>query len=87
MLKGMNRTLQYLKELIREEVGSLVYLKSAGFGGSAGIAGRGRGSGELPPLGLGDEEQQEEEIYGKEQKKSQFAVRVDDRRNRKTRQD
>lgn len=85
MSKRMSRTLQHLRELIREEVGSLVYLKSAGFGGSTGVAGRGRGSGELPPLGLGDEEQQEEEIYGKEQEKSQFAVRVDNLRNRKTR--
>ncbi len=80
----MKIKLSSLRRLIREEVDRLVR-RSAGFSGIAGIAGRGRGSPELPPLGLGDEEQQEEERYGKEQEKSQFAVRVDDRR--KTRQD
>jgi len=80
----MKIKLSVLRELIREEVDRLVR-RSAGFSGIAGIAGRGRGSPELPPLGLGDEEQQEEERYGKEQEKSQFTVRVDDRR--KARQD
>jgi hypothetical protein len=74
----MKIKLSALRRLIREEVDRLVR-RSAGFSGIAGIAGRGRGSPELPPLGLGDEEQQEEERYGKEQEKSQFAVRVDDR--------
>jgi hypothetical protein len=78
----MKIKLSVLRELIREEVDRLVR-RSAGFSGIAGIAGR--GSPELPPLGLGDEEQQEEERYGKEQEKSQFTVRVDDRR--KARQD
>lgn len=80
----MKISLRDLRRIISEEIDRLVR-RSAGFGGSAGIAGRGRGSGESPPLGLGDEEQQKEERYGKEQEKSQFAVRVDDRRNRKTR--
>ena len=74
----MRITLSELRRIIAEEVDRAVR-RSAGFGGSAGIAGRGRGSPELPPLGLGDEEQ-EEERYGKEQKKNQFAVRVDSRR-------
>jgi hypothetical protein len=68
-----------LRRLIREEVDRAVR-RSAGFGGIAGIGGRGRGSAELPPQNLGDEEQQEEERYGKEQEKSQFAVRVSDAR-------
>ncbi len=74
----MRITLSELRRIIAEEVDRAVR-RSAGFGGSAGIAGRGRGSSELPPLGLGDEEQ-EEERYGKEQQKNQFAVRVDTRR-------
>ena len=65
-----------LRKLIREEVDRTVR-RSAGFSGVAGIGGRGRGSSEVPPLGLGDEEQQEEERYGKEQEKNQFAIRVD----------
>lgn len=74
----MRITLSELRRIIAEEVDRAVR-RSAGFGGNAGIAGRGRGSSELPPLGLGDEEQ-EEERYGKEQQKNQFAVRVDSRR-------
>lgn len=75
-----------LRKIIAEEVERNMRW-SAGFGGIAGIGGRGRGSAELPPLGLGDEgEEQEENQYGKEQEKSQFAVRVDDRR-RASRQD
>jgi hypothetical protein len=76
-------SLKALRKIISEEIDRLVR-RSAGFSGSAGIAGRGRGSSEIPPLGLGDEEQQEEERYGKEQQKNQFSVRVD---SRKTRQD
>jgi hypothetical protein len=76
-------SLKELRKIISEEIDRLVR-RSAGFSGSAGIAGRGRGSSEIPPLGLGDEEQQEEERYGKEQQKNQFSVRVD---SRKTRQD
>lgn len=77
-------SLKALRKIISEEIDRLVR-RSAGFSGSAGIAGRGRGSSEIPPLGLGDEEQQEEEErYGKEQQKNQFSVRVD---SRKTRQD
>lgn len=68
-----------LRIFISEELDRLVR-RSAGFGGIAGIAGRGRGSAELPPLGLGDEEEQEEERYGKEQEKNQFAARVNSRR-------
>ena len=82
----MRTTLRLLKELISEEVDKLVR-STAGFSGAAGIGGRGRGSAEIPPLGLGDEEQQEEDQYGKEQEKSQFSFRVDSRRGRKTGQD
>jgi len=80
----MKISLRDLRRIISEEIDRLVR-RSAGFGGSAGIAGR--GSGESPPLGLGDEEQQKEERYGKEQEKSQFAVRVDSRKRRTSGQD
>jgi len=82
----MNKELTLLKRLIREELDRLVR-STAGFSGVAGIGGRGRGSSELPPLGLGNEDQQEEDQYGKEQEKSQFSVRVDSSRGRKTGQD
>lgn len=82
----MKLTLGKLRRLIFEEVERMVR-RSAGFGGGSGVGGRSRGSVELPPLGLGDEEQQEEERHGKEQEKSQFAVRVDSRSRRSTRQD
>lgn len=75
----MQNVMNLLRRLIAEEVDRMVR-RSAGFGGIAGVGGRGRGSGELPPLGLGDEEQEQEENYGKEQEKNQFAVRVDSKR-------
>jgi hypothetical protein len=75
----MRIRLSELRKLVAEEVDRLVR-NSAGFGGIAGIAGRGRGSAELPPLGLGDEEEQEKERYGKEQEEEQFATRVEKRR-------
>lgn len=74
-------TLENLRSIIREEVDRLVR-RSAGFGGISGIGGRQRGSIEIPPLGLGDEENQEKE-YGKEQEKSQFEPRVEKRRHGK----
>lgn len=82
----MRLKLSDLRRIISEEVERMVR-RSAGFGGVAGVGGRGRGTPELPPLGLGDEEQQEEENYGKEQEKSQFAVRVDSRKLRTSGQD
>jgi len=72
-------TLRELRRIISEEVDRLVR-RSAGFGGGAGIGGRGRGSIETPPLGLGDETEQEEETHGKEQEKSQYTIRVDGKR-------
>lgn len=78
----MRIKISLLRRIIREEVDRLVR-RSAGFAGGTGIAGRGRGSIEQPPLGLGDEEEQQEN--GKEQEeKSQFvpraAARIDSRR-------
>ena len=78
-------TIGELRLLIREQVDRLVR-RSAGFGGEAGIAGRGRGSIELPPISLGDEERQEEETHGEQQVKCQFSVRVDSRRAGTSRQ-
>jgi hypothetical protein len=80
----MKLKLSDLRRMIFEEIDRLVR-RSAGFGGSSGLGGRGKGSIEVHPFGLGDEEHQEEE-YGKEQQKNQFAPRVDGRRT-KTRQD
>lgn len=77
----MKISIKDLKKIIAEEVDRLVR-STAGFSGVAGVAGRGRGSIELPPQGLGDEETQEEKRYGKEQQKNQFAVRVDSRRGK-----
>ena len=83
----MRIKLSELRKLVAEEVDRLVR-NSAGFGGIAGIAGRGRGSAELPPLGLGDEKEQEKERYGKEQEEAQFTPRVEKyRAERKRRQD
>jgi hypothetical protein len=69
--------MKLLKLLIAEEVQRAVR-RSAGFGGSSGVGGRGRGSIEVLPTGLGSEEEVEEE-YGKEQQKNQFAARVSNR--------
>lgn len=79
----MRISLKHLREIIAEEVDRLVR-RSAGFGGIAGIAGRGRGSAEFPPQQLGDEQElEDEERYGKEQEKTQFAPRVDGQRKRR----
>lgn len=72
-----------LKKLIAEEVDRLVR-RSAGFYMGSGLAGRARGSIEVPPLGLGDEESEEDGGHGKEQEKSQFAARVEKKRNKRT---
>lgn len=78
----MRIKLGILRRLIAEEVDRMIR-NSAGFCGMGGVSGNGQGSIESAPPGLGDEgeqEEQEENQYGKEQEKSQFAVRVDDRR-------
>lgn len=73
----MKLTLNHLRLIIREEVDRLVR-RSAGFGGQAGIGGTPNNGTQLGPPGLGDEETQDNS-YGKEQEKSQFAARVDSR--------
>lgn len=78
--QSLMTTIELLRQFISEEVDRAVR-RSAGFSGGAGIAGRQHDGGELPPLGLGDEGEQERE-YGKEQEKSQFAARVDSRRKK-----
>lgn len=72
-------TINDLRRLIREEVDRLVR-RSAGFSGGTGLAGRARGSIEHLPIGLGDEEKQQEngEEYEQEEK-SQFVPRVTSR--------
>ena len=76
----MRLKLNDLRRIIREEVDRAVR-RSAGFSGVAGLGGRARGSFEITPPRLGDEEDQEENgEHGKEQEKSQFAARVDSRR-------
>lgn len=51
-----------VRKIIREEVERMIR-RSAGFGGILGIGGRNKGSSELSPQGLGDEEEEN----GKEQ--------------------
>jgi len=77
----MRITINELRNIIREEV-FRTYLRSAGFGGSAGLSSSGAGGSiEHPPIGLGDEEEQQEngEEYEQEEK-SQFVPRVTSRR-------
>lgn len=72
----MKISMAALRELIAEEVDRAVR-RSAGFCMGSGLGGRARGSIEVPPLPLGDEKDvEEDERYGKEQEKSQFAARV-----------
>jgi len=76
----MKITLAKLRKIVKEEVDRLVR-RSAGFGGSAGIAGRQRGTPEMPPPGLGtDESENKEDEEGQEF--NQFAVRVAKRTRR-----
>lgn len=79
-----NTMKRLLRILVREEVDRLVR-RSAGFGGGAGIAGRQHDGGEITPLHLGDGQEHQEE-YGKEQEKTQFAVRVARRKGGAARQ-
>ena len=74
----MRITINELRKLIREEVDRLVR-RSAGFGGGAGLAGRARGSIEHQPIGLGDEEEQQENGKEQQEEKSQFVPSVTSR--------
>jgi hypothetical protein len=72
----MRITLRELRRIIREQVGAMVYLYNAGYGsGEGGISSPKSRREKLPP-GLGDEGEEEQEEHGKEQEKSQWAVRA-----------
>lgn len=77
----MKITLRELRKLIREEVGTMVFIHNAGFGGMGGVSMLQRNKN-VPVPGLGDEEEQELETHGEEQEKSQWTVRVADREPR-----
>jgi hypothetical protein len=75
-------TIKKLRELIREEVGSLVYIYQKGFGNMGGSAHPNKAADPHPVI-LGDEEEiEKEKEHGKEEKYTQFAARVDKRNNR-----
>jgi hypothetical protein len=72
----MRIKLSELKRIIAEEVDRAVR-RSAGFCGGLGLGGRARGSIEVPPLGLGGSEEEDEEGHGKEQEKRQLTARLE----------
>lgn len=78
----MKITLGELRRLIREQVGTMVFIHNAGFGGMGGVSNLQRNKN-VPVPGLGDEEEQEIETHGEEQEKPQWTVRV---RNRNVRE-
>jgi len=77
----MKITLSELRRIIREEVGTMVFIHNAGFGGMGGVSNLQRNKN-VPVPGLGDEGEEEQETHGEEQEKPQWTVRL---RNRKPR--
>ena len=75
----MKITIRELRKLIREEVGTMVFIHNAGFGGMGGLSSM-RQNKNASIDRLGDEGEEELETHGEEQEKSQWTVRV---RNRK----
>ena len=68
-----------LRKIIREEVGTMIFVRDAGFGtGEGGISGMRRHK-EQPPPGLGDEGEQEKIEDGEEQEEFQWTVGARDR--------
>lgn len=78
----MKITLSELRRIIREEVGTMVFIHNAGFGGMGGVSNLQRNKN-VPVPGLGDEGEEEQETHGEEQEKPQWTVRVRDRNVRK----
>jgi hypothetical protein len=63
-----------LRRIIREEVGTMVFVHNAGFGGMGGVSRLTRHK-EIPPPFLGDEEGIDQEgEYEEEEKWSQWTV-------------
>jgi hypothetical protein len=77
----MKIRLSKLRQLIREQLGTMVFVHNAGFGGGGGISNM-KQHKDAPAPGLGDEEEQEKEEDGKEQEKSQWTVRARDKQPR-----
>jgi len=77
----MKITLHELRRIIREQVGTIVFIRNAGFGGEGGVSSLKKYK-DLPPSGLGDEGEEEQEKHGEEQEKPQWTVRVRDREPR-----
>ena len=81
----MKITIRELRKIIREQVGTMVYIHNAGFGGGAGISIMSK-SKDLPPPGLGGEGEQEKEEHDEEQQEeptgtewSQWTLRARER--------
>jgi len=81
----MKITLGKLRKIIREQVGTMVYIHNAGFGGGMGVSTL-RKHKDLPPPGLGGEGEQEKEEHDEEQQEepsrpewSQWTLRAGER--------
>lgn len=66
----MKITLRELRKIIREQVGTMVFIHNAGFGGGMGV-GTLRKNKDLPPPGLGGEGEQEKEEHDEEQQQEE----------------
>ena len=81
----MRLTLKELRAIIREQVGTMVFVHNAGFGGSGGISRPAR-SNDLPPPGLGDEGEEEQQTHEQEeQEEFQWTVGARQREDGKRR--
>ena len=71
----MKITLRELRRIIREQVGTMVYIHNAGFGtGEGSVSGLKRHK-DQPTPGLGDEGEEELETHDEEQEKPEWTVR------------
>jgi hypothetical protein len=66
----MKITLRELRRIIREQVGTMVYIHNAGFGGGMGVSTL-RKHKDLPPPGLGGEGEQEKQEHDEEQQQEE----------------
>ena len=81
----MKIKLSELRRIIREQVGTMVYIHNAGFGGQGGVSRLTRHK-ELPPPGLGDEGEEEKQSHEQEeQEEFQWTVRARERKDGKRR--
>ena len=62
----MKIRLSELRRIIREQVGTMVFVHNAGFGGMGGVS-RLISNKEVPPPGLGDEGEEEQQSHEQEE--------------------